>query len=226
VLRPAGTDRAWGQVVIAKAETIDVAPTGTPKGLRGIDPQHDLMPGASVPNAAMAFEFHDEWSLTLIATRYELQDVKRTSIERAVLRMVATRSEQIAVQALYRMKSVTQRLRVSLPANVQFDTQPLRINGQPVALEKGDKGEMYVPLAGRTPDEPFVLDLRYTTTNSETRFELPEFPDEPAVQQVFLCAYLPQEQVLLGAQGPWNEEFTWSTQPCGPRRAPTARCGW
>jgi len=58
-IEPVETDRAWGQIVLAKAEGIDVAPTGEPEGLRPIDPRHDLMPGAEVKDAARAFEFHD-----------------------------------------------------------------------------------------------------------------------------------------------------------------------
>jgi len=37
-LCPKDVDRAWGQVVIAKAETLDVRRSGQPTGLRGIDP--------------------------------------------------------------------------------------------------------------------------------------------------------------------------------------------
>ena len=52
-LIPRGVDRAWGQIVLAKAETLDVQPAGEPKGLRPIDPQRDLI--AEVPGAAAAF---------------------------------------------------------------------------------------------------------------------------------------------------------------------------
>jgi len=41
-LVPRGVDRAWGQIVLAKAETFDVHPTSEPPGLQPIDPQHDL----------------------------------------------------------------------------------------------------------------------------------------------------------------------------------------
>ena len=66
-LVPQSVDRAWGQIVLAKAETLDVREAGEPKGLRPIDPQHDLMPEASgtpaVRDAAQAFEFHGDWTL-------------------------------------------------------------------------------------------------------------------------------------------------------------------
>ena len=58
-----------------------------------------------IPDAAAALEFHEDWELTLTATRYELEVLKQTSIERALLRMVITRSDRVAVQALYRMRS-------------------------------------------------------------------------------------------------------------------------
>jgi hypothetical protein len=205
----AKVDRSWGQIVIVKAETIDIHPSGEPKGLRPIDPQHDLMPGASVQGAAGAFEFHDDWALTLTATRYELEDVKRTSIERAVARMVVTRADQVSVQALYRMRSAQQRLEIKLPEDVRFDAEPLRINGRPVTLERGKEGKFFVPLAGTSPDAPFVLELRYTVPGDGGTLELPEFPEEPAVLKVYLCAYLPDELALLAKSGPWTDEIRW-----------------
>ena len=52
-LRPMDVDQAWGQIVLAKAETIDLRnEADTPQSPRPIDPQHDLMAGASVPDAA------------------------------------------------------------------------------------------------------------------------------------------------------------------------------
>ena len=210
-LIPRGVDRAWGQIVIAKAETLDVRVAGEPVGLRPIDPQHDLMPGVRVDDAARAFEFHDAWELAVTATRYALIDVKRTSIERAVVRMEVTRSDQISVQALYRMRSARQRLAIALPAEVKFDTEPLRINGRPVSLERGEaaKNEYYIPLAGQNPEAPFLLELRYTMPGDYRRLDLPEFPGQPAIQKVYLCVYLPRELALLGARGPWTDERAW-----------------
>src|SRR5262245_58373212 len=140
-----------GQIVVAKAETLDVNAKAGFTGLRPIDPQVDLMDGTQIPDAARAFEFHDDWSLTMTATRYELEDVKRTSIERALLRMVVTRSQQVSVQALYRVQSAVQRLAVALPASAQLDSDSLRLNGRAVPLERGDKDEMYIPLVSQDP---------------------------------------------------------------------------
>ncbi len=221
-LAPAGVDRAWGQIALEKAETIDIHPVGAdeselPAGLRPIDPQHDLMKGLQglqAGNVARAFEFHDDWSLTIAATRYKLEEIKRTSIERAVVRMVATRSGQLSAQALYRVRSARQRLPVELPDNVEFDTDPVRINGKAVPLERGQQDEFFIPLGGRDAgsDEPFVLEIRYMLPEGGTRFEYPAFPSEPAVQKVYLCAFMPSEWALLGSLGAWTDELHWRWQ--------------
>ena len=182
-LKPRDVDRAWGQIVLVKSETIDVEPAGEPKALRPIDPEHDLM--SPVPSAARAFEFHDDWSLSIAATRYQLEDVKRTSIERALVRMVVAQDKNMSVQALYRMRSEQQRLAVRLPERGRTSTpQPLRINGRPVTLEKRAEhhaaaeqpGQIYyVPLSTAKGEKPFLLELRYTLPFDGRRFDLPEF---------------------------------------------------
>jgi hypothetical protein len=209
VLKPAGTDRAWGQVAITKAETLDVQPAEDVTGLRAIDPQHDMMPGAAITNASRAFEFHDDWKLNLVATRYQLEEVKRTSIERAWLRMVTTRSGQISVQALYRLKSARQRLAVQLPKQASFDSQPLRINGIPVALERGEQDTLFLPLIGHDPSESIVMELRYSLDSDADGLLHPVFPEDPAVQKVFLSVYIPKERKLIAWDGPWTDEWTW-----------------
>ena len=215
-------ERAWGQLVVAKAETLDVRPTGAPRGARPIDPQHDLMPGVSVADAARAFEFQADWQLDLNVQRYQLEEVKRTAIESALIRMVVTRSGNTTVHAAYRVRSARQRLGLTLPADFQLDTQPLRVNGERRDLERGDKNELFIPLLNKAAGEPLVLELRYTIPRGASRLDLPEFLDEPAVQQVFLAAYLPEEQALLGSRGPWTEEFDWQWS-IGDSPVPTAR---
>lgn len=208
-LLPRNVDRAWGQVVLVKAESIDLIAKGDAKGLRPIDPQHDLMPEASVPDAARAFEFHDEWSLSVSATRYKLEEVKRTSVERSLVRLVVTRGGQVATQALYRMRSAAQRLAVKLPPGAEFDVRPVRINGQYVSPQKGAKDEFFVPLTGQDTGEPFLLEVRYALKGGASKLEFPEFPAEHAAQKVYLCVYLPQELALLGSRGPWTDELSW-----------------
>ncbi len=210
VLRPMQVDRTWGQIVLAKSESLDVLPGEDASGLRPIDPNVDMIPELRVGNASRGFEFQDAWKLTLTATRYQLEEVKRTSIERGVVRAVITRSQKCGVQALYRLRSARQRLAIRLPDGAQFDSQPVRINGQTVALERGDQNQLFVPLVGINPNDLVVLDLRYTLDKTNLTLVTPEFPEDPAVQKVYLAAYLPQERVLLASTGEWTEEYGWA----------------
>ncbi len=211
-LRPAGVNRAWGQIVIAKAETLDVLPARDAVNLRPIDPQHDLMPGAPRIDAARAFEFHDDWQLAVTATRYELQAVKPTSVERAMVRAVVTRSDKIAVQALYRLRSAVQRLAIEVPAGAEFDIDPLRINGAVRSLETGDQNQKFIPLSEFGPDTSVLVELRYTIDGDYRNLGFPVFPDqppvqsEPAMQMVVMSVYLPEPMALLGVDGPWTYE--------------------
>ncbi|MCE9548211.1 MAG: hypothetical protein K8T25_22290, partial [Planctomycetia bacterium] len=203
-LMPRGVDLATGQIVLVKEESLDVTPTGKPEGLEPIDPQQQLMPGASVPDAASAYQFQDDWRLSIAATRYQPEEVMRTSVEEGVVRMVCTRSGSTSVQALYRMRSSRQRLKIKLPDNAKFDTEPVRINGRTAAMERGSAGEHFVPISGQTPDKPFLLELRYVVDGTPQQLDLPAFLDEPAVQRVALCVYLPKEISILGSSGPWT----------------------
>src|SRR5205814_5687235 len=143
---------------------IEISVQGEPQGLRSIDPQRDIMPGVEAPNAARAFEFHDDWSLALEATRYQLEEVKRTSIERALVRMVVTRGNQVTVQALYRLRSARQRVPLIIPGvdpnqtAGALDAQPLRINNQAAPLEHDGK-QFFIPLTGRSSDELLLVEL-------------------------------------------------------------------
>ena len=208
-LIPADVDRANGQIVLTKSETIDVRPKSGASGLRPIDPQTDLVQGVSIDNAAMAFEFVDDWSLELTATRFELQELKRTSVSRAVVRAVALRQNELSVQCLYQMRSVDQRISIQMPtgfdAATSFDDQPISVNGTRVTPERGGNNLIYVPLTGLNADEPFLLELRYTIPGNPDQIDLPLFVDEPAVQKVYLCVYLPFEQALLYKSGAWTD---------------------
>jgi hypothetical protein len=209
-LVPRGVNTAWGQVVLAKAETLDVHETGETEGLQPIDPQHNLM--TEVPDGVRAFQFAPGFtgSLPITVTRYALEEMKRTSIDRAVVRMVLTPGEQVtAVQALYRIRSARQRLAMALPEKAEFDADPAHLNGQSITLEKDEKtARFFVPLPTAAADEHVLLELRYTVPGGRP-LELPRFLDEPAVQEVYLCVFIPETQALLGTSGPWNEEFQW-----------------
>lgn len=229
-LIPREVDRAWGQIVLVKAESIDVAPTDVREGLRPIDPQHDLMPGVRVKGGARALEFRGPWRLRIQATRYEPKDVKATAIERGLVRIVLTAGDTTSVQAVYRMKSARQRLALRLPEGADFDMQPLRIDGRPVTLEQGGQGRYFVPLVGVDPDQPFLLELRYLVREGGTTLVPPAFPEEPAVQKVDLSVYVPREWAYLGSTGPWNPVLTWHRRgftvwPEGSTSG-EARLGW
>ncbi len=58
--------------------------------------------------------------------------------------------------------------------------------------------------ATRTSPSCWNCDTRSPST--ETRLELPTFPEGAAVQKVYLCVYLPATQALLGSVGPWSQE--------------------
>ncbi len=211
-LRPMGANRAWGQIVVAKAESLEVLPARETVNLRPIDPQHDLMPMATRVDAARAFEFHDDWELTVTATRYEPQEVKPTSVERAVVRAVVTRSDKVSVQALYRLRSAVQRLAIQIPAGADFDIDPLRINGSVRSLETGEDNEKFIPMSDYGPDTSVLVELRYTIDGDHRNLSFPVFPDqppiqsEPAMQIVVMCVYLPDHMALLGSDGPWTYE--------------------
>lgn len=216
-LIPRNVDRSEGQIVLSKAETIDIQPGEGVEGLIPIDPKVDLMPEAKVSDAAAAFEFVKDWKLPIRATRYDVEDVKLTNVEAGLVQVVRLRQSGLSVQALFRVRSAVQRLGMKLPPGVKpseaFDSQPVRINGQPVNLEIGNEDELFIPLTDIQPDEPFLLDLRYKVPADAARIVLPTFSDDPAMQKVFLCVYIPSELAVVGSSGPWTNELLKDKSP-------------
>ena len=123
-----------------------------------------------------------------------------------LVRVVALSQEELSVQAIYRMRSARQRLAIQLPEDAAFDAQPLRINGKPVTAERESETTISAPLVDQDIDKTFVLELRYSTQGTPRQMDLPTLPDEPAIQKVYLCTYLPEKQVLLASSGPWSDE--------------------
>ncbi len=205
-----------GQIAIAKAETIDIAEAKEPTALRPIDPQVDWLDRAGFPNAARAYEFYEPWTLSVAATRYELEDVSRTSIDRAYVRVVETHGQQLAVQAIYRLRTARQRVKLALPAALDpataFDDQALHINGKKVPLEK-EAGAYWVPIATPASETPVLVELKYNLAGTAAQIELPHFPEEPAVQKVYVAAFIPKEWVMLGQTGNWSDEQPWQPPP-------------
>jgi len=217
-LNPRGVDQAWGQVVLNRKDSIDLQLEDGSNGLRPIDPRYDLMPGTAFPDASRAFEFQSDWTMQIAATRYALEQVKQTSIERAFVRAVVTRSNRIGMHATYRMRNARQRLPLQLPEGAEFDSQPLLINGQTASLERGSANQLYIPLAGNDPTQAILVELRYTIPGNHKQIELPVFPDAPAVQTAYLGVFLPKERTLLASNGPWTDEFelrstAWKSEP-------------
>ncbi len=205
-LTPQDVDLATGQIVVAKSESIDVQPTAPWKGLIPIDPHIDLRHDVKIDNAAIAFSFVGPWSLQVRATRYELESSKLTSISRGLVRIVVLSQGELSVQAIYRMRSARQRLAIRLAEDAVFDAQPLRINGKPVSAERESATTISAPLVDQNMNETFVLELRYSIKGTPARLDLPFLPDDPAVQKVCLCVYLPDKQVLLASSGTWSDE--------------------
>jgi hypothetical protein len=196
-------------VVFSKGENIDVNPVGTPTGLRPIDPRIDLMPNTPVQlvlNAARAFEFHQDWTLEVAATRYQPKELETTVVQKAVFRMVLTLSGEQSVQALYRLSSAEQRLPMKLPGNAQLIS--MRINGDIVTPEQGEGEEVLVPLKSIAADQEFVLEVVYRDPEPDNSYlQIPVFTDNPAVHEAHLCAFLPRRQSLVNYGGPWTDNF-------------------
>jgi len=209
-LQPRDVQRAWGQIVFSKGENIDVNASGTPEGLRPIDPRIDLMngiPAELVLNAARAFEFHKDWELDVTATRYQPEELVTTVIKQAVFRMVITLSGQQSVQALYRLRSAEQRLRMKFPAEAQIIE--LNINGTSVTPEQGEGDEYLVPLKSIASDQEFVLEVIYKDPNPDNSYlQIPVFGGDPAIHEAHLCAFLPRRTALLNYSGPWTDNFS------------------
>jgi hypothetical protein len=93
-LIPKEVNRTQGQILVSKAEGIDIEPVGKPSGVRPIDPEQDVYSQAKKEGVALAFEFVGDWSLDLLARRYEPAPGKLTSIDRGLLRVVVTANEQ------------------------------------------------------------------------------------------------------------------------------------
>ena len=115
--------------------------------------------------------------------------------------MVQTRNGQISVQVACNLRSVRQRLELRLPSGAHFDNNPLRLGNRIVPLEKGEEGQFFVPLVSLQQGENFLLELRYVLPEETKGFPIPVFPDDTAIQQVYLSVYLPQGRSLLVKSG-------------------------
>ncbi len=221
-LIPRGVDQSSGQILISHAETISLRESEETRGLRAIDPQNEVLPQDRVADAVTAMEFYDDWKLDLLATRFRNEDVKRTSIEEGLLQVVSVRSsENLTARGFYRIRSVKQRLAIVLPDHAIVNE--VRIDGKPVAMEsdhdaaeseKGNRSYL-IPLNSVVPDTPFFFEIRYMYPGTVASIVLPSFPGEslgdsgsiPAVQNMNLAVFVPEDDVVVHYDGAWTPRF-------------------
>ena len=202
-------ERERGQLVLRRSELFDVQAGTTISGLRPIDPTTDVFGGRRFEDAVAALEYVGPWTLNVDVARYELYDLKRSSISRSLIQAVWLRNDSLSVRAMYRLKSVNQRLVILMPPGFDpetgFDSSPVRVDGQPTTLERGSSGELILPLGNRDRDRELLVELRYTMPILNAQIPVPTFPEDCAVQKTELIVYLPMDWAPLNFGGPWSE---------------------
>ncbi|MEC9096170.1 MAG: hypothetical protein VX776_06020, partial [Planctomycetota bacterium] len=210
-LSPGGVDRSWGQIAITKAENLDVVPVKeSSKGLRSIDPQHDIELSGDTTGANLAMEFHgDQWVLDLNVNRYEQENVEKTAVEMGFVRVQLSKGDNAAVHAVFRMRSVDQRIPLKMPVGSQLTNDPLRINGASVGLEinPSEDRSYFIPLTTQSQGETFVVELVYNVSAGSTTITLPVFQNVKAVNQVFVAVEIPSDRLLLSYSGDWDDHL-------------------
>jgi len=208
-LAPQEVQRSSGQIVISKAENLDVVPTDKRENLRPIDPEHDLAGGRKIENASQAYEFHQDWSLQTKITRYDLQEIKPTAIERSVYRIRLDQNNNISVQAVLLVRSVNQRIGLAFPSGADMTSEPLKINGVETSLEyegEADKDKQYyIPLRNASSDLPVLLEVNYRIKKSGGKIPVLAFDEETAVHDCYLFLQIPENWELIGYRGDWDD---------------------
>jgi hypothetical protein len=212
-LTPKEVHRSWGQIVIKKAENLDVVPAES-DGVRPIDPRYDLKLGSTetqIEGAAVAMEFHQAWSVKLDIHRYELESIELSAIELGVIDVQIAKGGKSRVHAVYRVKSAAQRIAVTFPKGSKIPNDPLSINGEAVGIEKGtttgDQETYLIPLNTITPGEDFVLELKYSIESDGFTVRIPNFTDLHAINQIFMVVHLPSDTVLMDYSGDWDDHL-------------------
>lgn len=233
-------DRARGQILVKRSELFDVQVGEETQGLRAIDPSTELFSGRKQDDVAAALEYVGPWKLSLQVSRYELYDLKRSSVPRSLIRAVWLRNQQLSVQAIYRVNSVNQRLTIQMPPGFDpaqgFDSTPVRLDGQSVAIERGQGNSIVIPLGNRDRDQQWLLELRYTMPVSAASMmggaiPVPTFDDGCAVQKTRMIVYLPHDWAPLNFGGPWSDDAAGEGSPVWTRvtrsqRAEAERLEW
>ena len=106
------------------------------------------------------------------------------------------------MQALYRVHSAQQRI-AGEPAGGQVRRRAAP-RGRPAgaAGNRQEGRNISCRVSAPNADEPFLVELRYTVPFDGRSLELPSFPDEVAVQKVYLCVYLPAHASPAGKRRP------------------------
>ena len=213
-LTPQAVHRSWGQIVIKKAENLDVVPAAESDGVRPIDPRYDLKLGSTatqIEGAAVAMEFHQAWSVKLDIHRYELESIELSAIELGLIDVQIAKGGKSRVHAVYRVKSAAQRIAVTFPKGSKIPNDPLSINGEAVGIEKGtttgDQDTYLIPLNTITPGEDFVLELKYSIESDGFTVRTPDFTDLHAINQIFMVVHLPSDTVLMDYSGDWDDHL-------------------
>ncbi len=208
-LAPREVERASGQIVISKAENLDVVPVQAVAQLRSIDPDHDLFNGRTFANANLAFEFHQDWALPVRITRYDLELIRPTAIERSVYRARLDQNNTLTVQAVLLAKSVNQRIEVRFPEGADLSSQPLKINGVESSLEyEGDEGsrKYYVALPNTNSNLPVVVEVNYRVKENAGSVNVLQFDaEETAVHDCYAFVQVPEDWRLTGYDGDWDD---------------------
>ncbi|MDP1561892.1 MAG: hypothetical protein Q8M16_10980 [Pirellulaceae bacterium] len=203
-------ERERGQVIMRRSELFDVQAGSDATGLRPIDPTTDVFGGRRFEDAVAALEYVGPWKLDLDVSRYELYDLKRSSISRSLIQAVWLRNDSLSVRAMYRLKSVNQRLVILMPPGFNpetgFDSSPVRVDGQTISLERGSGGELILPLGNRDRDREMLVEIRYTMPIQNSEIAVPTFQADCAVQKTELVVYLPNDWAPLNFGGPWSDK--------------------
>jgi hypothetical protein len=223
-------DRIWGQIIVSKSESIDLGESDKSNGLKPIDPKNDVEAADRVEDAVAAFEFYDTWQLELAATRYKLEEVKRTSIEKGIIRanlFLSKNGTGISAQGLFKIRSVQQRLEMTFEQSAKISE--VRINNKRVPLEADSTAKYMIPLTSITPDTPFLLDIRYTIEPpSKNKILIPTFStsdQEPnkmsntAIQKAELSVFVPDDFLVVAYDGNWTKDFLYKKSEYGNRNS-------
>ena len=234
---PLGCDRSWGQVACIKSEMTDLSPLEASQ-MTPMDARFNIMPvymksgtgwnPVQKETVGSLMEFHSgAWELKMRVTRYQTEKVKSSSVERGVVRAVRTKGGSTSMQAVFHISSVKQRVPVKLPENAVFDSNPVRINGKSVTLEKGAPGEFFIPfaVAGKDTGAKLLLEIRYVIPDSDRPILIPQFDDDCAIQKVVLLVYIPKDKAILNISGPWNAENVYALSGFMTLK-PRARAGY